>query len=80
MPVHLKLRQVASAPDRFVAFEYESDAYLSYAHTTDFPNIRWQSGELGDVAVAEVLQNRGWHTTDIGDEFDEARRYFQRAV
>ena len=80
MGTHLKLRQVRTAPDWFVAFEYESDTYLSYARTTEFPNIRWQSDELGEVDVADVLRERGWHSTDIGDELDEARKHFQCAV
>jgi hypothetical protein len=80
MSTHLKLRKLNDSPERFVAFEYESDTYLAYSHTTEFPNIRWQSGELGTDEVAEVLRNRGWHTTDVGDEFDEARKHFRRAV
>jgi hypothetical protein len=80
MSTHLKLIKLTDSPERFVAFEYESDIYLAYSRTTQFPNISWQSGELSTDEVAGVLRNRGWHTTDIGDEFDEARTHFQRAV
>ena len=80
MSTFVKLRQITKSPDRYIAFEYESNIYCSYSRTKVFPNVRWQSDELGESAIIEVLCNRGWHTTDIGDEFDEAHKQFQGAV
>ena len=75
MPTYLKLRQTRQVPERFVALEYESDKYLSYAFVQEIPNVAWKSGTLGTEAIIELLRNRGWHQTDIGDELSEARKY-----
>ena len=80
MTTRLKLKLVTRAPERFVAMEYESDRYLSYAHVTEIPNIQWQSSPLDTEAVAGLLRDRGWHTTDIGDELAEAREYADAAA
>ena len=77
MPTRLKLRQIGRAPECFLALEYESDMYLSYAHVKEIPNIVWQSDSLETEALVQLLRERGWHPTDIGDELDEARRHSQ---
>ena len=75
MAKYLKLRHVPLSPEAFVAFEYDSDRYWSWAHRTDFSNITWQSDAMPIEALATLLRGRGWHTTDIGDEIDEAQKY-----
>lgn len=80
MTRRLKLRQAGKSPESFVALEYESDKYLSYAHVTEIPDVSWQSPPLPTEAVIALLRDRGWHTTDIGDELDEARRYAGNAT
>jgi len=71
----LKLRKVGRSPECFVAMEYESDAYLSYAYVAEMLDISWQSSSLSTEAIIALLRDRGWHVTDIGDELDEARKY-----
>jgi len=80
MPTRLKLRQVCQVPERFVALEYESDKYLSYAFVREIPNIVWESEPLETELVAQLLLARGWHQTDIGDEICEARQYARPAA
>jgi hypothetical protein len=69
----LKLRIVGGSLECFVAIEYESDTYFSYASGSKIPSITWQSSPHSTEAVIGLLRERGWHTTDIGDELDEAR-------
>ena len=80
MSTHLKLRQVSQEPEKFVALEYESDKYLSYAFFQEIPNIVWESEPMETEQVAQLLLNRGWHQTDIGDEVCEARKYARPAA
>ena len=75
MGKYLKLRRVASKPERHIALEYESVQYQSWARVRDIPNVSWQSEPMDTDDLVSMLRGRGWHPTDIGDELNEARLY-----
>ena len=74
MPIFLKISRVNLAPETYTAFEYESERYMSWAHARTIPAIQWESGPVKIDELVVLLESRGWHQTDIGDELDEARK------
>lgn len=75
MATYLKLRRVSLTPETFMAMEYSSDIYVSWARAQTLPDVQWQSDPLSVDELIALLVSRGWHQTDIGDELDEALEF-----
>ena len=75
MATYLKLRRVGLAPESFIAMEYSSDVYVSWAHAQTLLYVGWQSDSLSADELVTLLGSRGWNQIDIGDELDEARKF-----
>jgi hypothetical protein len=75
---YLRTCLVGTCPETVKAFEYQSDIYLSQARVPVLPSVSWESDALETEKLIEVLRNRGWHTTDIGDALNEPRRAHRR--
>lgn len=75
MEKRLKLRQTGQTPECFIAYEYESDEYISYAFYNEIPNVLWRSVPFETEEIIGMLRKRGWHQTDICDELAEARKF-----
>lgn len=73
MAKYLRLHVVTSSPETVLAQEYESGIYLSREAAPILPAAVWESDIFPTEQLAILLQKRGWHQTDIGDELNDAR-------
>ena len=76
MKKFLRIVSDSNSSNEFVAYEYRSDIYLN----RNFPlsDVSWDSGPKEAEQLIAELCARGWHSTDIGDALDEARRWAAR--
>ena len=69
----LKLHRLQLSPEMFIAIEYSADRYMSWTTAREIANVSWESAPMLTDDLVRILRARGWHTTDIGDELNEAR-------
>ena len=73
MPTVLKIKLLSKAPEVFVAVECKAEVYLTFEQAEKSPYLTWRSAPLDRDAIDSLLSSRGWHQTDRGDAFHEAR-------